>query len=158
MRARSAGILVQALLLPGCLHVGGPTEATPVQPPLTVSVTVEYIQPFFCANTVATRCSDAVNFSASWMRAGGGIQMTPDPTNHVWRAVATDVPVNFPPRDNPYSVRIFDPFLEATPSGGFTAQHLTVGSQSVVDILSGGTPLEHGMIYVDANGMGHSPF
>jgi hypothetical protein len=120
-------------------------------------VTLEYTQPFVCANA-QSRCGDGVNFSASWMAAGGGVQMTPDVTNHTWRGTALNVPVNYPPKDNAYTVRVFDPYILDTPSHGFTAQHLVVGGQFVVDIQNEGTPLEHGMIYVDANGVGHSPY
>jgi len=152
-------LLVAAAAFPalaGCLHLS-PTDPSPVQPPLTVSVTLEYTQPFACEN-VAARCGDGVNFSASWMAAGGGVQMTPDVTNHTWRGTAVNVPVDYPPRANAYQVRVFDPYLAQTPSQGFTAQRLVVGGEFVVDLQRTGTPGEYGLIYVDANGVGHSPY
>jgi hypothetical protein len=158
MRRAWLGIVALSLALPSCLSLSGPTSASQVPLPLTVSVTIEYIQPFFCANTTARRCRDGVGFSASWMTAGNGLQMVPDPSNHVWRAVAVDVPVNFPPSGQPYSVRVFDPYLEATPSQGFTVVNLTIGRQPIVDVANPGTPAVQGFLYVDANGFGHSPF
>jgi hypothetical protein len=131
-----------------------------VAPPLTVSVTVEYIQPFLCSN-FAQICAQTVYFAADWMQPGGSLALVADPTNHVWRGVATDVPVNFPPKNDPfdaYAVRVYDPYLLNGSSVGYTAQRLTVGREFVTDIFSQGTPLENGRLYIDANGIGHTPF
>ena len=153
------GLLAILLPLPACLHLS-PTTPTPVAPPLTVSVTIEYIQPFICAN-LASVCSGTVYFAADWMQPGSGLALIADTTNHVWRGVAIDVPVNFPPKNDPfdaYAMRVFDPYLLNTPSHGYTAQRLTVGRQFITDIASQGTPSENGLLYIDANGIGHTPF
>jgi hypothetical protein len=157
MRVPWSAVILLPLILTSCLSLSG-TEPTPVTPPLTVSVTIEYVQPFYCANVVAANCSNGVGFSASWMQAGNGIQMVGDVTNHVWRVVAPNVPVNYPPQGSPYTVRVYDPYLQATLSRGYTAQNLTVGRQVIVDIASAGSPAEVGFIYIDANGAGHTPF
>jgi hypothetical protein len=155
-----AGLATGALLvLPGCLTLS-PTTPTPVQPPLVVSVTIEYIQPFICQE-VASQCAGTVYFAANWMQPGASVALTADPTNHVWRGIAVDVPVNFPPKNDPfdaYDMHVFDPYLQAGPSQGITAQRLTVGRQILVDIASQGTPVEVGFLYIDANGIGHTPF
>jgi hypothetical protein len=154
---------VGLLLLSACFEVSpnSPTATTPspvVVPPV-VSVTVEYRQPFQCQDTVsAARCGDPVVFSASWMQPGSGLILTGDPANHVFRGTAVDVPVNFPPRDTPYTVRVFDPFFVDGPSQGFTAERLVIGGAFLTQIASPGSPAEHGLVFIDANGVAHEPF
>lgn len=148
-----------AVLLTGCpsLRGVGPEDASPVPTPGLVSVTIEYRQPNGCIN-VATPCAGPVVFFATWMRPGAEFPLTPDAGNYVWRGTALGVPVNFPPAGDPYEVRIFDPYLADGPTGGFTAQRLKVGGEPVARLQDSGTANEHGLIYVDSNGFGRSPF
>src|SRR5262249_59912085 len=67
------------------------------------------------------------------------------------------VPVNWPPTDFPHYVRVYDPHLLDTPSGGVTAARLSVGGQVITDFDTPGTPTESGLIYVDDDGVGRSP-
>jgi hypothetical protein len=92
------------------------------------------------------------------MRTGLVLTLTPASGRYVWTGTATNVPVNFPPRDEPYLVRVFDPYLLDTSSGGVTAARLQVGGQVVVDVEAVGTPAESGRVYIDDNGIGHTPF
>jgi hypothetical protein len=55
-------------------------------------------------------------------------------------------------------VRVFDPHLRDTVNGGATPVGLRVGSQIINRFYLPGTPEEGGLIYVDDNGVGHSPF
>lgn len=165
MARRRRGALHRAafgalLLVPaGCysFHLEGPSAPSAVTVPGVVSVSVSYIQPFNCLN-VTSPCDNPVLFSASWMRPGANFRLVLDPATHIWRGTALDVPVNFPPRDDPYTIRVFDPFLQDGPSQGFTAEHVTIGGQTLVDLHNLGTPSEYGLIYVDASGVGHTPF
>lgn len=143
----------------GCpnLHIPGPEDPPQVPVPRLVSVTIEYRQPNGCVTT-SRPCDLPVEFFGSWMRDGGGFRLDPDPGSHVWRGVALAVPVNFPPRDVPYEVRIFDPFLRDTTTGGYTAQRLKVGSEAITRIETPGGYDEHGLVYIDDNGLGRSPF
>jgi hypothetical protein len=152
-------LALAALSLVGCpsLRGTGPEDASAVPTPGLVSVTIEYRQPNGCLNTV-TPCGGPVVFFATWMRPGAEFPLTPDEGNYVWRGTALGVPVNFPPRGDPYEVRIFDPYLAEGPTAGFTAQRLKVGSEAVTRIEASGTDNEHGLVFVDDNGFGRSPY
>jgi hypothetical protein len=159
MRSRGWVILALGLSSAGCFdfRVPGPEDPTPVPLPRLVAVTIEYRQPNGCLGDLG-HCDDNVVFFGSWMRPGGEFHLTPDAAHHVWTGTALAVPVNFPPRDTPYEVRIFDPYLEGGPSEGFTAQRLVIGGQLVEEIERPGSAGEHGLIYIDDNGFGRSPF
>ncbi len=92
------------------------------------------------------------------MRAGRRVPPARDPGGFIWRGTATGVPVNFPPRDEPHAVRVFDPYLFDTPTGGVTAERLQVGGQILTVFDSPGGPREVGLVYIDENGLGHNPF
>jgi hypothetical protein len=150
----SAVLLVAAAA--GCDDPVGPEDPPEVNPPHTVEVTVEYRQPNGCLNT-PDRCDDLVVFFGSWMRNGDALYMQRDPSSHVWRVRARGVPVNFPPRDEPYLVRVFDPHLVQSDTGGVTASRLEVGDEALVHFFDAGTPQESALVYVDENGFGHNP-
>lgn len=147
-----------ALLGAGCydFSLTGPEDAPTVLPPAQVSVTVEYRQPRGCLN-VASSCAGDVVFYASWMKPGDEIHLTPDPATYLWRGLARNVPVNYPPRDLPHFVRVYDPFLRDAPERGITAQRLRVGGQLLDQFDQEGSDSESGLVYIDANGFGHSP-
>ena len=152
-------ILAAAFLGIGCnaFRRTAPDEAPDPNPPQEVSVTVEYRQPNGCLNVVTT-CDEPVVFFGSWMHPGQEFQLTPDPAHFVWRGIARNVPVNYPPRDQPYLVRIFDPFLREGPGGGVTAQRLWVGGELLDRFDRPGGENESALVYIDANGVGHDPF
>lgn len=157
-RPLAAAALAAAALGGACydFHLTGPEDAPSPNPPRLVSVTIEYRQPNLCENS-RTNCEDQVVFFGSWMRQGDEIPLRRDPGGFIWRGVATGVPVNFPPRDSPHAVRIFDPHILDEPSGGVTASRLRVGGQILTQILSEGTPDESGLIYIDEDGQGRNP-
>jgi hypothetical protein len=68
------------------------------------------------------------------------------------------VPVNFPPRDLAYAVRVYDPHLAGNPSGGITAERLTLGGQLLTYFVDEDTPSESALVYIDDNGFGHNPY
>ena len=154
-----AGVATAALLSGSCydFRVEGPEDPSPVVPPRLVSVTIEYRQPQGCVNS-ADRCDDPVVFFASWMHFGQEITLTLPAGGYVWVGTAHNVPVNYPPRDLPHAVRVFDPHILDHPTGGVTAERLLVGRQILTVFDSEGTPRESGLVYVDENGFGHSPF
>ena len=159
-RRRALAILAAVLLGGGCnaFKQTVPDDAPEVHPPRVVSVTVQYRQPQGCLN-VATPCNEPVIFFGSWMHPGQEFQLTPDPAgNFIWRGTARNVPVNFPPIDQAYLVRIFDPHLREGPGGGVTAQRLWVGGQLLNKFDSPGGENESAMVYIDDNGTGHNPF
>lgn len=158
-RLLAVPLALSGLFLTGCpsLHGTGPEDASPVPSPGLVSVTIEYRQPNGCVNS-STPCDGPVVFFATWMRPGAEFPLTPDEGNYIWRGTALGVPVNFPPRGDPYEVRIFDPYLRESTTGGFTAQRLKVGSEAVTRIETPGSVDEHGLIYIDDNGLGRSPY
>ena len=159
-RAGSAAFLVAAAALAAAcydFHLEGPEDAPPVPVPRQVTVTVEYRQPRGCINE-STPCQDPVVFFGSWMRDGGEFALAPIPGTFVWRGTARGVPVNFPPRDQPYLVRVFDPFLRESPTGGITAERLRIGNELIAKFDSPGGPEESGLVYIDDNGLGHNPF
>jgi hypothetical protein len=153
------GVALAAAALGGCydFHLTGPEDPPADSPPHLVSVTIEYRQPNGCINS-RTNCDDQVVFFASWMRPGDEFALRRDPGGLVWRGVATGVPVNFPPRDVPHAVRVFDPHILDHPTGGLTAERLRVGGQILTVIEAPGTVEESGLIYIDENGQGRTPF
>jgi hypothetical protein len=155
-RSRAAAALLPLLFLGGCFFdeeaPDGPSEL-PISRP--VSVTVEYVQSPHCQGS---RCGDSVIFFGSWMRPGQEFALRPVPGTWVWTGTATGVPVNFPPDDTPYLVRVYDPHLVDTPTGGVSAVRLKIGGQILYYVDQAGTPGESGLVYVDDNGVGHNPF
>lgn len=151
-------VLALAALGSACydFHLTGPEDPPSPNPPRLVPVTIEYRQPNGCANST-TNCEDRVVFFASWMRPGDEFPLQRDPGGLIWRGVAPGVPVNFPPRDSPHAVRVFDPHILDHPNGGITAERLRVGGQILTVILSSGTVDESGLIYIDENGQGRNP-
>ena len=124
----------------------GPDEAAPLNPPRLVSITIEYRQSAHCEGP-AERCEDPVVFFSSWQRppavGNNGIILTRDPGGFVWRGRAFNVPVNFPPRDDPHAVRVIDPHLYGGATQGATAERLKVGGQilTVIDSADCAIPI-----------------
>lgn len=133
----------------------GPTPLTGGQ--RFATITVEYRQPQACANS-ADRCLDRVVFFGSWMGKGDEVVLATPAGPTFWTGVVENVPVNWPPTDEPHRVRVYDPHLQNTETGGLTAARLIVGSQSIYYFDNAGTPKEAGLVYVDDNGIGHNPF
>jgi hypothetical protein len=153
-----------ALLLAGALsvscydfHLTGPEDPEPESPPRLVTVTIEYTQPNECVEG-SPRCNDRVVFFASWMQAGGEFFLDQEPGRYVWRGKATGVPVNFPPFGQPHYVRVYDPHMVGSPTGGVSAERLKVGGEFITRFDSPGGTRESGLVYIDENGFGHSPF
>lgn len=119
-------------------------------------VRIEYRQPNGCQNT-SSPCDNPVVFFGSWMHVGEHISLELVAGSFVWRGVARGVPVNWPPVESPHLVRVFDPHLVDTPTGGVTAARLVIGGQIITQYDQAGTPQESGYIYVDDNGVGRSP-
>jgi hypothetical protein len=138
-------------------RTAGPEEAVPVNPPGTVSVTVEYDQVPECV-AGSPRCEDNVVFFGSWMQPGEEFFLKKEPGRYVWRGTAPRVPVNFPPRGQPYLVRVYDPHIVSGPTEGVTADRLKVGGEALVRFYSPGNPSESGLVFIDQNGQGHTPF
>ncbi len=153
-------VLLPALgaLAGACFHLTGPEDAPAVSPPKLVSVTIEYRQPPGCLG--GGHCPDRVVFFGSWMKPGTEFALTPDPGNYTWRGVALGVPVNYPPHEppTPYEVRIYDPHLLASPTDGYTAEHITVGGESLSKVVDPGRPNVHSLVYVDQDGLGHNAY
>ncbi|HET7747041.1 MAG TPA: hypothetical protein VFM29_07045 [Vicinamibacteria bacterium] len=158
MRLLRPAVLITALCLGACdeAHIEGPDGPEPLAPPRLVSVTIEYLQVNECLPGSPT-CDDNVVFFASWMRPGQEILLRPEPSRYVWRGVAENVPVNYPPRGAPYNVVIYDPHLVASPTGGVTAERLKVGGETITWFDRPGGPSESGLVYIDQNGMGRTP-
>jgi hypothetical protein len=125
----------------------------------TVSVRIEYRQPAGCANADRANCTAPVFFLASWMHPGESEEVILNAVSgsYVWAGTAPGVPVNWPPTDQPHLVRVYDPHLKATPTGGVTAARLTVGGQLLTRFDEPGTPDESGFVYIDDDGVGHNP-
>jgi hypothetical protein len=156
------GLLVLCVLAgAGCddLHLTGPEDPDPVLFPGLVDVTVEYRQPNLCF--ASSNCEDPVVFFGSWLPVNQSVTLQ-RATAFVWRGVARGVPVNFPPRDDPHVVAIYDPHLRDTELGGVTAGRLRVGGELLTMFVTGidaaGTPRESAFVYIDENGFGHNPF
>jgi hypothetical protein len=122
-----------------------------------VDVRIEYRQPQGCENASSVHCTDLVWFFGSWMHAGEEVPLTLAPGSYVWAGVAKGVPANWPPTNGPHLVRVFDPHLADTPTGGVTGARLTVGGQLLTQYDQPGTPQESGLVYVDDNGVGRNP-
>jgi hypothetical protein len=120
-------------------------------------VTVVYRQPNGCLNR-STPCDPPVVFFGSWMQPDAEFRLARDPGTFTWRGTAHGVPVNFPPRDDPYTVRIFDPYLFESCSEGFTADRIVFGGENLTRTRGGGCRDQHALVYVDENGRGHNPF
>jgi hypothetical protein len=151
-------VLASAVALAGCydFHLAGPEDPPADVVPRVVSVSVEYRQPSSCKNA-PDRCADDVVFYGSWMRDGNEFALTPDPNSHVFRGTAFVVPVNYPPRDQPYSVRVYDPYLARSSTGGYSGRRLVFGGESLTSIQAYGGRQESVLVYVDENGLGHNP-
>ncbi len=160
MKATSRAALVAvALLLQACpdLHQEGPEDPSPLPLPERATISVEYEQPAGCIS-VGVSCQDLVVFLGSWMPPGGQIFLTPDASRRFWTARINDVPVNYPPRGDPYEVRIYDPHLQETSVLRYTGQRLRVGSESLTAIRRPGSRDEAALVYIDSTGLGHNPF
>jgi hypothetical protein len=139
-----------------------PEGPSPLAPGRFVTITVEYRQPAGCQNSEGT-CDARVVFFGSWMRPkddnyeGDQVLLDTRFGPNFWSGVVHNVPVNWPPNDVPHYVRVYDPHLRDTPTGGVTAARLIVGRQSIYYYDSPGTPQESGLIYIDDNGVGRNP-
>jgi hypothetical protein len=148
-----------ALAFAGCFDFQPDPAAGP--PPIRTGryadVVIEYRQPAICQNSEGY-CDAQVVFFGSWMAYQQEFNLQTMPGRpFYWTGIARDVPVNWPPSDQPHYVRVRDPHLIDTPSTGLTAARLLVGGQSVTTYAAPGTPDESGLIYVDDNGIGHNP-
>ena len=158
VRARNCVlILLAAVSGASCLDKDVPAGPSLVEVPGRVAVTVEYRQPNGCDNSV-TNCDDRVVFFGSWMAVGNEILLNRVSGTLVWTGRAEGVPVNFPPADDAYRVRIYDPHLRDTATQGVTANRLKVGSQLLTKLVNLGTTSESGLVFIDAAGAGHNPF
>ncbi len=152
-----AGAALSALSCNAFRRAAGPEDAPPVNPPATATVTVEYEQIVECVEG-SPRCADNVVFFGSWMQPGEEFFLKKEPQRYVWRGTATRVPVNYPPRGQPYFVRVYDPHIVGGPTEGITADRLKVGGELLTRFYSPGNAYESGLIFIDQNGQGHSPF
>jgi hypothetical protein len=152
-------LLTAAGLSFGCyeFHLVGPEDPDPVTPPQTVSLTIEYQQPPFCL-TDSTACQQPVVFYGSWMRSGAQFSLVREAGRNVWRGTAYAVPVNFPPRGEPYDVHVFDPVLQNDPCEGMTAQRLAVGGETLIYFADESTPKARAFLYIDSNGHGRNVY
>jgi hypothetical protein len=150
-------VALSALSCNAFRRTAGPEDAPLVNPPGTVSVTIQYEQIVECV-AGSPRCSDNVAFFGSWMQVGEEFFLKKEPGRFVWRGTAPRVPVNFPPRGDPYLVRIYDPHIVGGPTEGITADRLKVGGETLSRFYSPGNPYESGLVFIDQNGQGHSPF
>jgi hypothetical protein len=134
-----------------------------VPPGRFVTIKVEYRQPAGCQNSEGS-CGARVVFFGSWMRPtdatypGDQVLLDTPFGPNFWTGVVPNVPVNWPPTDLPHYVRVYDPHLLDTPSGGVTAARLVVGGQVITEYDAPGTPQESGLIYIDDNGVGRTPY
>jgi len=149
-----------AASLAGCydFHLTGPEDAPAVSTPHLVSVVVEYRQPNGCLSAPSPSCDEPVVFFASWMQKDTEFRLQRDAGTFVWRGVARGVPVNFPPRDDPYTVRVFDPFLLESCAEGFSSDRITVGGEALIKTIGSGCREQAALVYVDDNGRGHNPY
>lgn len=154
-----AAVAALALTLLGCpdFHQTGPEDPSPTPVPARASITVEYEQPAGCVG-VGANCQDLVIFLGSWMPPGGQIFLTPDATRRFWTARIDGVPVNYPPRGDPYEVRVYDPHLQEASTIRYTGQRLRIGSETLTRIQHPGSRNEAALVYIDSVGIGHNPF
>jgi hypothetical protein len=154
---RCLGLLVALLPMGlGCDTTPDVAEGPSPLPPTTyTSIQVEYRQPNACEN-VPESCVDRVVFFGSWMRPGEEVLLDGAP-GHIWVGLVTNVPVNWPPPIAPHLVRVYDPFLAQTETGGVAAARIRMGGQVVTHFLDVGTPSESAEVYVDIDGIGHNP-
>jgi hypothetical protein len=159
LRASRLALVAAVLSLLSCnaFQRAGPDAAPTVNPPRLVPVTIEYTQVNECV-AGSPRCEDNVVFFGSWMQAGQEFFLRKEPGRFVWKGTAPDVPVNFPPRGQPYFVRVYDPHVVGSPTEGVTAERLKVGGEAITRFYSPGNAYESGMVFVDDNGQGHSPY
>jgi hypothetical protein len=161
MRLLSRGVApaLLALVTASCFDFqrSGPAGPNPVPVGRYATVTVQYRQPQSCFNTDAACTTEIVWFFGSWMKKGDEVPLSEGP-GRVWTGSASHVPVNWPPRDDPHYVRVYDPHLKEQPSGGVTAARLSIGGQAIYYFDQPGTPQESGLIYVDDNGVGRNPY
>jgi hypothetical protein len=156
--ARRLAFLAVAVAAAGCdFQPDPPPGPSALAPTRLVSVRIEYRQPQGCVNADPARCVDLVWFFGSWMHPGEEIALEPVAGSYAWAGTVPGVPVNWPPRDEPHLVRVFDPHLKDTPTGGVTAARLIVGGQEIAQYDQPGTPQESGLVYVDDNGVGRNP-
>jgi hypothetical protein len=92
------------------------------------------------------------------MPAGAEFRLTRDPGTFMWRGVAHGVPVNWPPRDDPHRVWIFDPHLRESLSQGISADRIVLGGEALTRWDGGGGPQQHALAFVDQDGRGHNPY
>jgi len=149
--------LLCVLAAGGCDHPVGPEDAATLPHPALVSVELEYVQPAACI-TSSPSCSGRVVFFASWLPPGSEFALVLVPGTRIWRATADDVPVNYPPRGQPYEVQIFDPFIAAGATEGITANRITLGGEFLTRYTSVGTTSESALVFIDVNGQGHNGF
>lgn len=156
MKLLRLGVLVLAAMGPACydFHTVGPEDPIPSRLPATVSVTVSYLRPSACVN-ITSRCDGPVTFQASWTKLGTAVTLE-QTAAHTWTATIPDVPINFPGPD-PYRVYVVDPYLLDTPTGGVSAEHLTIGGELIIKFANPGGRSEQGLIYIDASGRGRTP-
>ena len=157
---RLATRLAAALLATAALSCDFQPEVEEGPSPLPgarfTTVRIEYRQPGGCENVAsalrsARRVLRELDAPGPGDRPSGRLGLA-----RVDRDV-TNVPVNWPPSDEPHYVRVFDPHLVNTPTGGVTAARLLVGGQTIYFFDQPGTPKESGLIYVDDNGVGRNP-
>ncbi len=156
MKLARLGTLALALALSGCydFHTVGPEDPPAIKQPQTVSVSISYLQPLGCVPP-GTNCGGPVTFHASWMPLGTYATLQQSAA-HTWTAAIPNVPINYPGVD-PYRVYAVDPYLRDTPTGGVSADRLTVGGERLVLFENAGGTREQGLIYIDANGKGRTP-
>lgn len=162
-QGRWGSLLAAAVLASGCDFQKDPVPGPAAVPPgRFVTITVQYRQPAGCQNDQGT-CDARVVFFGSWMQpasasyAGDQVLLDTQFGPNFWTGTVQNVPVNWPPNDFPHYVRVYDPHLQATSSGGVTAARLIVGGQAITEYDAPGTPQESGLIYVDDNGVGRTP-
>jgi hypothetical protein len=152
------GLIALLVSTAGCYEFQPDTPAGPSELPPAAYATVEiqYRQPNGCQNALGN-CADRVVFFGSWMRPGEEILLEPVP-GFLWVGTAANVPVNWPPVVSPHLVRVFDPHLVDTQTGGVTALRLKLGGQILAVYDDLGTPSESARVHVDDNGIGHNPY
>jgi hypothetical protein len=155
---RCLAVLALAVPWVACDFQPDPPRGRPRSDRHVRGVTIQYRQPTTCINSSPTECDNVVVFLGSWMRPGQEVYLTSDAGSQVWTGEATGVPVNWPPVDEPHLVRVFDPHLYETATGGITAARLVLGGQMLDTYDQPGTSQESALVYVDDNGVGRNPF